>query len=242
MKNSRIEIIDTAIMFASENALCVSFTIVSGCFMTYFILKPILQERRDRKRTIELKHDSDRTAQLQEKMEQIRLLQQKKTNDISIEKEKLRKDKIQKENQRKYEETSVIQNDSNKGGRRLGGDDGGTNVSNGVERPRRRQQQQSGSNRYSSRPPPIPNMFESNINTIAGLDHSSYEQQPTTFDSDGGSGGLNNSSRNWNTQGTTFVTPEDRWARVERSAQRNRSSGPRPQPGNAPSSRGNWGR
>ena len=72
MKNSRIEIIDTAIMFASENALCVSFTIVSGCFMTYFILKPILQERRDRKRTIELKHDSDRTAQLQEKMKHIR--------------------------------------------------------------------------------------------------------------------------------------------------------------------------
>ena len=47
----------------------------------------------------------------------------------------------------------------------------------------------------------------------------------------------------WHTEGTHFVTPDERWARTERWAA-NRQSGRarRPNPGEAPSSRGNWGR
>jgi len=48
-------------------------------------------------------------------------------------------------------------------------------------------------------------------------------------------------SSHWNTRGTHFVTPDERWARTER---RGRGGGRprRPDPGNAPSSRGTWGR
>lgn len=52
----------------------------------------------------------------------------------------------------------------------------------------------------------------------------------------------NNRSR-WNTRGTRFVSAEERWRRAERVNQNRRSGrARRPERGNAPSSRGNWGR
>ena len=42
--------------------------------------------------------------------------------------------------------------------------------------------------------------------------------------------------------GTHFLTADDRWRRSERSASYRRGGHRRPDPGNAPSSRGNWGR
>lgn len=42
--------------------------------------------------------------------------------------------------------------------------------------------------------------------------------------------------------GSSFVSPEDRWARVERASRFRRRAGRRPAPGEAPSSRGKWGR
>jgi len=48
---------------------------------------------------------------------------------------------------------------------------------------------------------------------------------------------------NWNTQGTHFMTGDERWERVERARRLRRSGGGRPPaPGHAPSSRGRWGR
>lgn len=50
-------------------------------------------------------------------------------------------------------------------------------------------------------------------------------------------------SSNWNGEGTHFLTGDDRWERVERASRLRRSGGGRPPaPGNAPSSRGSWGR
>lgn len=48
-------------------------------------------------------------------------------------------------------------------------------------------------------------------------------------------------SSRWNTRGTHFVTPDERWARTERRGRGGRRPR-RPDPGNAPSSRGTWGR
>jgi PUB domain len=46
----------------------------------------------------------------------------------------------------------------------------------------------------------------------------------------------------WNSRGTHFITPDERWQRTERF-QAHRGGRPRrPSPGNAPSSRGKWGR
>jgi hypothetical protein len=42
--------------------------------------------------------------------------------------------------------------------------------------------------------------------------------------------------------GTHFITPEERWARIERWSSTRGRHGRRPDPGNAPSSRGTWGR
>lgn len=48
-------------------------------------------------------------------------------------------------------------------------------------------------------------------------------------------------SSHWNTRGTHFMTPDERWARTERNRRGGRRPR-RPDPGNAPSSRGTWGR
>ena len=48
-------------------------------------------------------------------------------------------------------------------------------------------------------------------------------------------------SSHWNTRGTHFMTPDERWARTERNRRGGRRPR-RPNPGNAPSSRGRWGR
>jgi hypothetical protein len=54
--------------------------------------------------------------------------------------------------------------------------------------------------------------------------------------------GPGSNSREWNSH-LAFITDEERWARAERNASRNRSGAARrPNPGDAPSSRGNWGR
>jgi hypothetical protein len=57
----------------------------------------------------------------------------------------------------------------------------------------------------------------------------------------GGGGGKN---KRWaETQGRRFISADDRWARAERvNRNRRNGRGRRPDPGNAPSSRGNWGR
>ena len=46
----------------------------------------------------------------------------------------------------------------------------------------------------------------------------------------------------WNSQGTHFITPDQRWQRTERLQARRGGRPRRPSPGNAPSSRGKWGR
>lgn len=61
-------------------------------------------------------------------------------------------------------------------------------------------------------------------------------QTPLVSSSSGGA-----LSSHWNTRGTHFVTPDERWARTERRGRGGRRPR-RPDPGNAPSSRGTWGR
>lgn len=46
----------------------------------------------------------------------------------------------------------------------------------------------------------------------------------------------------WNSRGTHFITPDERWQRTERFGARGGGRPRKPAPGNAPSSRGNWGR
>lgn len=56
-------------------------------------------------------------------------------------------------------------------------------------------------------------------------------------------GGRGGGGGRWGNAGSThFITPDDRWARVERARQFRGRAGPRPTPGNAPSDRGRWGR
>mmetsp|Transcript_40043 Transcript_40043/g.58907 ORF Transcript_40043/g.58907 Transcript_40043/m.58907 type:complete len:474 (-) Transcript_40043:276-1697(-) len=65
-----------------------------------------------------------------------------------------------------------------------------------------------------------------------------WQSQPfATIASNNNSTGVTN---NFNRGG--FITDDERWARAERNARRNRAGGGRPPPGSAPSSHGNWGR
>jgi hypothetical protein len=65
---------------------------------------------------------------------------------------------------------------------------------------------------------------------------------PTPWQETGVSSGSTGSSNNWNSH-RGFITDEERWARAERAAGLRRSGASRrPAPGEAPSSRGKWGR
>jgi hypothetical protein len=55
-------------------------------------------------------------------------------------------------------------------------------------------------------------------------------------------GGVSSASSRWGRRALHFIDDEERWNRAERNRQRRGGSGRRPNPGQAPSSRGTWGR
>jgi len=81
---------------------------------------------------------------------------------------------------------------------------------------------------------------------VADLAPPTPWDEPVLFNNNhhrGGGGGGGGGGNRWGNAGSTnFVTPEDRWARVERARRFRSRAGPRPSPGNAPSDRGRWGR
>jgi hypothetical protein len=66
---------------------------------------------------------------------------------------------------------------------------------------------------------------------------------PTPWQAPGLATNIGTTNRSWIQQHRGFITDEERWARAERVASLRRSGASRkPAPGEAPSSRGNWGR
>jgi len=196
------------------------FILIAAHYVFKNFVQPLLQELLDK-----WAFDPNRTTKLQEEMKQIREWQQEKARERAIEADKVRKEKEEEEKAKKRAE---LERQRLKGGTRLGGEHSKPKKDPSAGR------QQSTPNRSN---PPLPwSAGDDNVHTIADVAPAS--NGPTSSTTSGG----NQGNGNWNTTGTTFMTPDDRWARAERAARFRRNAGPRPQPGEAPSSRGNWGR
>mmetsp|Transcript_9001 Transcript_9001/g.9896 ORF Transcript_9001/g.9896 Transcript_9001/m.9896 type:complete len:223 (+) Transcript_9001:52-720(+) len=194
------------------------FVVVHYLYTTY--VQPLVQEHIDK-----WTFDPNRATKLQEEMKQIRGRQQNEARERAVKADQVRKEMEMEERAKKREE---LERQHLKGGTRLGAGEN-PSAKNKDSPPLPRPQ----STRLNA---PLPwRSGDDHIHTIADVSPATAGNQYTTSDGNQGNG-------NWNTTGTTFMTPDDRWARAERGARFRRNAGPRPAPGNAPSSRGNWGR
>mmetsp|Transcript_28261 Transcript_28261/g.42737 ORF Transcript_28261/g.42737 Transcript_28261/m.42737 type:complete len:252 (-) Transcript_28261:117-872(-) len=205
----------------------------------------------------------ERERILNEEMNHIRLQQQDRAAVEAVEAEKIRQAKLSHEQQRKAE---AVMHKHLRGGKRLGG----TGLFQGkgkkeeiLKKIRLQQQEEANRLSYSSE---VEIVHQSTRNdkeeqektatiTNTTLRQRSREQphRPRTpssannihtlMDYPGQSTAVSSSGNgNWNSQGTRFMTADDRWAQSERGARLRKRGNAPPPPGQAPSSRGNWGR
>mmetsp|Transcript_21061 Transcript_21061/g.34851 ORF Transcript_21061/g.34851 Transcript_21061/m.34851 type:complete len:232 (+) Transcript_21061:42-737(+) len=205
--------------------LCMLF---AGLSVRTNLLGALLQENQDT-----LNVDPEQEFQLEERIKRIRLQQQQDVTKRSIAAGKIRKEK-EREDKKKKSEAAIHQ--KLKGGHILGGgsDSGGPTSRKADEERRRNRPRPQQRNIRNNQPLPWGRGNTHTIDEVTQPQTNSWQQQGA------GSTGSQAGS-NWNTQGTHFMSPDDRWAQAERGARMRRSGGP-PAPGNAPSSRGNWGR